>query len=120
MRCYRLPPNWPPRATLNCSRGDAKLDRRKIGEGETLVEQGAEGTELYLLLDGMLTVEVDGEPVAEFGPGALLGEMALLEGGHRTATLRAATPVRVVVVPADAIDESALPQLAATHKGETT
>jgi hypothetical protein len=99
-------------------RGDAKLERRKVGEGETLVEQGAEGNELYLVLDGMLAVEVDGEPVAEVGPGALLGERALLEGGKRTATLRAATPVRVAVVPADAIDDSALPELAAAHQRE--
>jgi hypothetical protein len=101
-------------------RGDAKLERRTVGEGETLVEQGAEGNELYLILDGMLAVEVDGEPVAEVGPGALLGERALLEGGKRTATLRAATPVRVAVVPADAIDESALPELAAAHQRENS
>jgi hypothetical protein len=101
-------------------RGDAKLERRTVGEGETLVEQGAEGNELYLVLDGMLAVEVDGEPVAEVGPGALLGERALLEGGKRTATLRAATPVRVTVVPADAIDESALPELAAAHQRENS
>jgi hypothetical protein len=101
-------------------RGDAKLERRTVGEGEALVEQGAEGNELYLVLDGMLAVEVDGEPVAEVGPGALLGERALLEGGKRTATLRAATPVRVAVVPADAIDESALPELAAAHQRENS
>jgi hypothetical protein len=99
-------------------RGDAKLDRRSLGEGETLTEQGAEGNELYLLLDGVLEVDVDGEPVAEVGPGALLGERALLEG-KRTATLRATTPARVVVVPADSIDESAMEQLAASHRRET-
>src|SRR2546430_337327 len=98
-------------------RGDAKLDRRSLGEGETLTEQGAEGNELYLLLDGVLRVEVDGEPVAEVGPGALLGERALLEG-KRSATLRATTPSRVVVVPADAIDEPAMQELAASHRRE--
>jgi cyclic nucleotide-binding protein len=98
-------------------RGDAKLERRSLGEGETLTEQGAEGNELYLLLDGVLEVDVDGEPVAEVGPGALLGERALLEG-KRTATLRATTPARVVVVPKDAIDEAALTQLAAGHQRE--
>jgi Cyclic nucleotide-binding domain len=99
-------------------RGDAKLDRRKLGEGETLVEQGAEGRELYLLLDGVLEVAVDGEPVAEVGPGALLGERALLEGGRRTATLRARTRARIAVVPADAVDQTALPKLAASHRRE--
>ena len=95
-----------------------QLERRKLAGGETLTEQGAEGNELYLLLDGVLEVEVDGEPVVEVGPGALLGERALLEGGKRTATLRAKTPARVAVVPADAIDESALPELAAAHRRE--
>jgi hypothetical protein len=99
-------------------REGAKLERRRLGEGDTLTEQGEEGRELFLLLDGVLAVEVDGETVAEVGPGALLGERALLEG-RRTATLRATTPARVVVVPADAIDESALPQLAETHRRES-
>jgi hypothetical protein len=98
--------------------GGAKLGRRSLKEGETLVEQGAPGNELYLLLDGVLEVDVDGDSFAEVGPGALLGERALLEGGQRTATLRAKTPARIVVVPADAIDEAALPELAASHRRE--
>ena len=36
----------------------------------TLVEQGAEGTDMYLLLDGVLAVEVDGVAVAQVGPGS--------------------------------------------------
>ena len=65
-------------------------------------------------------MEVDGEEVAEIGPGALLGELALLEGGKRTATLWATTPVRVVVVPPEAVTESALEELAAgRRRGET-
>jgi hypothetical protein len=99
-------------------RSGAKLDRRDLKEGETLVEQGSEGNELYLLLDGVLEVIVDGEPLAEVGPGALLGERALLEEGRRTATLKAKTQARVAVVPADAIEQSALPELAATHRRE--
>src|SRR3712207_7684612 len=39
-----------------------------------LTQQGEEGSELFLLLDGVLTVEVDGESLAEVGPGAILGE----------------------------------------------
>jgi hypothetical protein len=95
-----------------------KLERRNLNAGDALTEQGAEGNELYLLLDGVVDVEVDGEPVAEIGPGALLGERALLEGGKRTATVRAKTKARVAVVPADSIEESALPQLAASHRRE--
>ena len=99
-------------------RSGAKLDRRELDQGEALVKQGDEGRELFLLLDGLIDVEVDGDDVAEIGPGALLGERALLEGGKRTATLWATTPVRVVVIPPEAIEESALTELAAAHQRE--
>jgi Cyclic nucleotide-binding domain len=95
-----------------------KLERRKIKEGDALMREGEEGGELFLLLDGVVDIEVGGEPVAEIGPGALLGERALLEGGKRTATVVAKTPVRVAVVSPDAIDDAALPELAATHRRE--
>jgi hypothetical protein len=94
----------------------AELERRNYEQGQAIVEQGDEGRELFLLLDGIVDVEVDGTEVAEIGPGALLGEMALLEGGKRTATLWATTPVRAVVVPPDAVDQSALEELAAGRR----
>jgi hypothetical protein len=99
-------------------RGEGKPKRRKLDEGETLVQQGEEGRDLFVVLDGILDVDVDGEVVAQVGPGASLGERALLEGGVRTATLRAATPVRVAVVSQEDVDETALPQLARAHRAE--
>src|ERR671936_2076435 len=98
--------------SANIMRGGVAPGRRRVATGETLVEQGERGDELYLLLDGVLGVEIDGEPVAEVGPGALVGERALLEGGTRKATLRAATPCSVPVVPGDAVDRDALEELA--------
>src|SRR2546423_1676702 len=95
-----------------------KLERRNLEQGHALMNEGEEGRELFLLLDGIVDIEVNGDPVAEIGPGALLGERALLEGGKRTATVWAKTPIRVAVVPADAIDEAALPELAASHRRE--
>jgi len=100
------------RLSSEIMRGGAAPKRRRLEQGESLVEQGAPGDELYLLLDGVLSVEVDGDEVAEVGPGALLGERALLEGGTRMATLRATTPCRVAVVPGDAVDRAALEELA--------
>jgi hypothetical protein len=99
-------------------REGATPSRRKLEAGEALVQQGEEGQELFLLLDGVLDVEIDGEVVAQVGPGAILGERALLEGGTRTATLRAASPGRVAVVPPDAVDPAALPELARAHRSE--
>ena len=91
---------------------------RKVKEGAALVEQGEEGSELFLLLDGVLRVEVDGERLAEVGPGALLGERAGLEGGRRTATLRAVTPCKVAVAAADSLDPEALVEISRGHRRE--
>ncbi len=102
----------------NVLAGYSKLERRKLAEGETLVEQGAEGDDLYLLLDGVLGVEVDGEEIAEMGPGTMLGERASLEGGVRTATLRAQTPCRVVVIPVKLIGDRELARIAADRHRE--
>jgi len=91
----------------------AKLERRKLVQGDTLVREGDEGRDLFLILDGVLSVQRDGEPVAEVGPGAILGEKALLGDGKRTATLVATTNARIAVIPPDAIDDEKLSELAA-------
>jgi hypothetical protein len=99
--------------------GDEKFYRRDLGEGAVLVTQGADGGDtLYLILDGVFGVEVDGEKVAEMGPGTLVGERAALEGGVRTATLRALTRCRVVVIPAELVGEGELATLAADRHRE--
>jgi hypothetical protein len=91
---------------------DARPRFRRLQAGRTLIRQGEQGQELFLLFDGVLQVEVDGEPVTRVGPGAILGEIALLQDGRRTATLRAVTPCRVAVVPRDQIDRAALEEIA--------
>ncbi|HEX8769807.1 MAG TPA: cyclic nucleotide-binding domain-containing protein [Acidimicrobiales bacterium] len=96
----------------------AKPTLRKVDQGETLVEQGEPGDALFLLLDGVLAVEVDGEPLAEVGPGAVLGERAVLEGGVRTATLRAVTAAKVAVARADQVDVEALAEVSRGHRRE--
>jgi hypothetical protein len=83
----------------------------RLEAGQVLVRQGDPGNELFLLLDGLLSVEVDGTAVAEVAPGAVLGELALLRGGRRTATLRATTPCRVARVRGDEIDRASLERL---------
>lgn len=98
--------------------GGARPAVRTVREGRLLTEQGAPGSMVYLLLDGVLSVAVDGEAVAEVGPGAILGERAVLEDGSRTSTLRALTKVRVAAVPADRVDRGALAAISAGHRRE--
>jgi Cyclic nucleotide-binding domain len=97
----------------------AKLKRRKLKQDDQLVEQGDPADELYLLLDGVLAAVVDGEEIAQIGPGAILGESAVVGEGTRTATLRACTPARVAVIPAEAIDREAMETLAAGRRRES-
>ena len=104
--------------SLQIMRSGEKPELRRIGEDEYLTRQGEEGTELYLLLDGIVVVEVDGESLAELGPGSIVGERAVLEGGKRTSSLRAVTPLRVAVARADQLDGSVLAELAAGHRRE--
>jgi len=99
-------------------RSGTKPKVRTVKEGKTLTEQGAPGDELYLLLDGVLTAIVDGEPVAELGPGAILGERAILEHGRRTATLQAKTKCQVAVASAEQLDPEALEELSREHRRE--
>jgi hypothetical protein len=103
----------------NVLAGYSKLKRRKLAEGETLVEQNAKGDDLYLILDGVLGIEVDGEQIAEMGPGTMLGERASLENGVRTATLRALTPCRVAVIPVEIVGDRELATLAADRHRES-
>jgi len=99
--------------------GGGKVKRRTLKEGQTLVEQGDAGSDLYLILDGVLAVEADGNEVAEVGPGNIVGEMALLQDeGKRTATVRARTPARVAVLAAESIGREALSQLAGGRQRE--
>jgi Cyclic nucleotide-binding domain len=99
-------------------RQDAKPKIKTLRRHKTLTEQGERGDEVFLLLDGVLSVEVDGKPLAELGPGAILGERAVLEGGLRTSTLRAVTKAKVAVVPSDRVDPETLTELAKQHRRE--
>jgi hypothetical protein len=101
-------------------RGGPKPKIRTLAAGEALVTQGEAATEVYLILDGMFLVEIDGREVAEIGPGAVVGERAALEGGIRTATLRATTKARVAEAAPGALESADLGALADTHRREAT
>ncbi|MFN2569719.1 MAG: cyclic nucleotide-binding domain-containing protein [Candidatus Dormibacteria bacterium] len=89
-----------------------------MAPGDVLVTQGDPGHDLFLLLDGVLAVDVDGAVVAEVGPGAVLSERSLLEGGRRTATLRGVTRCRLTVVDASRLSHGQLTEVAAGHRRE--
>ena len=98
--------------------GAAKPRITNLQPGTALVRQGEFGQDIYLVLDGVIRVERDGARLAEYGPGAMLGERAALEGGTRTSTLVAVTRCRVASVPAAQLSRSDLAELATGHRRE--
>ncbi len=97
---------------------DSPPQIREVPAGTRLLTHGEPGRELFLVLDGVLVVEVAGERLGEVGPGAVLGERAILEGGLRTSDVTAVTPVRVAVARADEIDADRLRRLSELHRRE--
>jgi CRP/FNR family transcriptional regulator, cyclic AMP receptor protein len=74
-----------------------------------LTRAGEAGDEFFLILDGTARVEVSPEKRVTLHPGAFFGEMSLLDGGPRSATVVADTPVRLLVIGrkhfADVLDQ---------------
>lgn len=73
-------------------------DEATFDEGRVLTRQGRPGKECFVVAEGEARVCVGGEEVAVVGPGAIIGEMSLLDGGPRSATVTAITPMRVLVL----------------------
>ncbi|MEL7155683.1 MAG: cyclic nucleotide-binding and patatin-like phospholipase domain-containing protein, partial [Actinomycetota bacterium] len=76
-------------------------DVQHLAAGETLVEQGGPGDAGFLVVSGRLRVTIDGVLVGTIGPGETVGEMALLTGEPRSATVLARRPSTVIRIGAD-------------------
>jgi CRP/FNR family cyclic AMP-dependent transcriptional regulator len=88
---------------------DQELDRVRslstglsVSAGKTLTTQGQYGNECLIVCDGTVSIVLDGDEIATAGPGALIGEIALLMGQsrERTATARAQTDCNILVFSA--------------------
>jgi CRP-like cAMP-binding protein len=73
-------------------------DEVGVEQGRVLVQEGTTGHEAFVILEGTATVERKGLTVADLGPGQYFGELALLDGGPRTATVIATSPLKVLVL----------------------
>jgi len=73
-------------------------DELSVPEGKVLTEEGERGREAFVIVSGTAGVTIGGTPVAELGPGDHFGELALLDGGPRTATVVATSELVVLVI----------------------
>ena len=67
-------------------------------EGTVLTEQGASGEEFFVVVDGTATASRNGRELAALGAGSFFGELALLDGGSRTATVVADSDMALLVL----------------------
>jgi CRP-like cAMP-binding protein len=73
-------------------------DEVDLPEGKVLIRQGEWGAEMFVLISGEAIVDRDGVEVARAGPGTVIGEIALLSEGPRTATVTLTEPSRLFVL----------------------
>jgi CRP-like cAMP-binding protein len=87
------------------SRHDVKeiatiADEIDLREGTEMTREGAPGREFFVLLEGTAEVERGGQKINALGPGDFFGEIALVSEEPRTATVRASSAVRALVITA--------------------
>ncbi len=71
---------------------------RRAEAGDMLIREGSREHSLYLILDGELEVIKNGVVLARFGKGGHVGEMALVSGAPRSASVRATRPTRFLEI----------------------
>ncbi|HEX5095333.1 MAG TPA: cyclic nucleotide-binding domain-containing protein, partial [Acidimicrobiia bacterium] len=86
-----------------CSRKDLQLVARraedvKVPAGKVLVAEGETGHEFFVILEGNAKVTRQGRKIADIGPGAAFGELALLDKAPRNATVVAESDMELVVL----------------------
>ena len=85
----------------DCSQRDLQTVARVVREiphkaGTVIAREGEPGIGLFILVDGTADVTIGGKKKATLGPGEFFGEIALLDGGPRTATVTANTDVQLL------------------------
>ena len=88
---------------------------RSFQEGDIIVTEGEPGSSLFLIVSGHVKVFTKDEngghiPLAQLGPGDFFGEVSLLTGRPRTATITAREPVMAIELAKESID-----RIAETH-----
>lgn len=74
------------------------VDEVELPAGKVLMQEGAAGHECFVVAEGMARATLRGDELANYGPGSIFGEMALLDQAPRSATIVSETPMRLLVL----------------------
>ena len=74
------------------------VDEIEVEQGRELITEGGVGHEAFIVVEGSATVTRGGAEVATIGPGAVFGEMALIDRVPRNASVTATSPMRLLVL----------------------
>jgi CRP-like cAMP-binding protein len=74
------------------------FDEANVSEGVKVAGEGAPGYSFFVIADGTAVVSADGRELRTLGPGDFFGEVALLDGGRRTASVITTAPARLLVL----------------------
>ena len=77
---------------------------RSVAAGQTIFSEAEAGLEMYFVLEGRADILVGGEVVESAGPGAILGEMSLIDNLPRSATVIARSDCRLLPIDSGRFD----------------
>lgn len=81
--------------------------------GTTIVREGGRSTSMFIVVDGTARIEHDGKAIARRVPGEFFGEIAMIDGRVRSASVVAETSITCVIVPRDALKKLVMNEPAA-------
>lgn len=98
----RAIPMFSPLPPAAMERLAFRLEALRVPAGGEVIRQGEPGDRFYVVREGSVDVEADGQPIGTFGPGYFFGEIALLHDVPRTATVRAVSDADLVALDREA------------------
>ena len=98
LRLLRAIPFFAPLPAPSMERVMADVIARDAAAGDVLIREGDPGDLFYVIVEGTVEINRGGEHVSEQGPGAYVGEIALLRDVPRTASVTAKTPLRLLAL----------------------
>jgi CRP-like cAMP-binding protein len=94
----RVIPSLAVRSDRDLSKLVQLVDVVEVKPGQVLIEQGRYDKQAFVIVEGKAEVTIESGPVASLGAGDFVGEVSMLIGGPRTATVKAVTPMTVLVM----------------------